>query len=202
MFGRNKFKKLKREEVVDAIIELTKQQEELENGVLTKSEEVDKLMERGKKEKNRDIKLLCAKKVTSLREEIKRDTNRAAYLLYNIKLMEKLKSAIDDKQFVKNTTKIPLNKLIGDQKALAMFLQDAVADRNAAEDALVEADRLFESYEQTANYDTSPIYAANKSDDELLAMFEMQDQLDSEAEIDSDPLSEEELKAKRAQASE
>ena len=202
MFGRNKFKKLKREEVVDAIIELTKQQEELENGVLTKSEEVDKLMERGKKEKNRDIKLLCAKKVTSLREEIKRDTNRAAYLLYNIKLMEKLKSAIDDKQFVKNTTKIPLNKLIGDQKALAMFLPDAVADRNAAEDALVEADRLFESYEQTANYDTSPIYAANKSDDELLAMFEMQDQLDSEAEIDSDPLSEEELKAKRAQASE
>ena len=83
-----------------------------------------------------------------------------------------------------------------------MFLQDAVADRNAAEDALVEADRLFESYEQTANYDTSPIYAANKSDDEPPAMFEMQDQLDSEAEIDSDPLSEEELKAKRAQASE
>ena len=110
MFVRNKFKKLNREEVVDAIIELTKQQEDLENGVLTKSEEVDKLMERGKKEKNRDIKLLCAKKVTSLREEIKRDTNRAAYLLYNIKLMEKLKAAIDDNQFVNNTTKLPLNK--------------------------------------------------------------------------------------------
>ena len=148
MFGRNKFKKLKREEVVDAIIELTKQQEDLENGVLTKSEEVDKLMERGKKEKNRDIKLLCAKKVTSLREEIKRDTNRAAYLLYNIKLMEKLKAAIDDNQFVNNTTKLPLNKLLGDQKALSAFLQDAIQNRTSAEEALVSADQMFDTYEQ------------------------------------------------------
>ena len=197
MFGRNKFKKLKREEVVDAIIELTKQQEDLENGVLTKSEEVDKLMERGKKEKNRDIKLLCAKKVTSLREEIKRDTNRAAYLLYNIKLMEKLKAAIDDNQSVNNTTKLPLNKLLGDQKALSAFLQDAIQNRTSAEEALVSADQMFDTYEQSANADTSPIYSANKSDDELLAMFEMQDQLDSEAEIDADPLSDEELEQAR-----
>ena len=197
MFGRNKFKKLKREEVVDAIIELTKQQEDLENGVLTKSEEVDKLMERGKKEKNRDIKLLCAKKVTSLREEIKRDTNRAAYLLYNIKLMEKLKAAIDDNQFVNNTTKLPLNKLLGDQKALSAFLQDAIQNRTSAEEALVSADQMFDTYEQSANADTSPIYSANKSDDELLAMFEMQGQLDSEAEIDADPLSDEELEQAR-----
>ena len=197
MFGRNKFKKLKREEVVDAIIGLTKQQEDLENGVLTKSEEVDKLMERGKKEKNRDIKLLCAKKVTSLREEIKRDTNRAAYLLYNIKLMEKLKAAIDDNQFVNNTTKLPLNKLLGDQKALSAFLQDAIQNRTSAEEALVSADQMFDTYEQSANADTSPIYSANKSDDELLAMFEMQDQLDSEAEIDADPLSDEELEQAR-----
>ena len=197
MFGRNKFKKLKREEVVDDIIELTKQQEDLENGVLTKSEEVDKLMERGKKEKNRDIKLLCAKKVTSLREEIKRDTNRAAYLLYNIKLMEKLKAAIDDNQFVNNTTKLPLNKLLGDQKALSAFLQDAIQNRTSAEEALVSADQMFDTYEQSANADTSPIYSANKSDDELLAMFEMQDQLDSEAEIDADPLSDEELEQAR-----
>ena len=197
MFGRNKFKKLKREEVVDAIIELTKQQEDLENGVLTKSEEVDKLLERGKQEKNRDIKLLCAKKVTSLREEIKRDTNRAAYLLYNIKLMEKLKAAIDDNQFVNNTTKLPLNKLLGDQKALSAFLQDAIQNRTSAEEALVSADQMFDTYEQSANADTSPIYSANKSDDELLAMFEMQDQLDSEAEIDADPLSDEELEQAR-----
>ena len=197
MFGRNKFKKLKREEVVDAIIELTKQQEDLENGVLTKSEEVDKLMERGKKEKNRDIKLLCAKKVTSLREEIKRDTNRAAYLLYNIKLMEKLKAAIDDNQFVNNTTKLPLNKLLGDQKALSAFLQDAIQNRTSAEEALVSADQMFDTYEQSANADTSPIYSANKSDDELLAMFEMQDQLDSEAESDADPPSDEELEQAR-----
>ena len=63
MFGRNKFKKLKREDVVNAIIDQTKQQEDLENGILQKSEEVERLLERGRKEKNRDVKLLCAKKV-------------------------------------------------------------------------------------------------------------------------------------------
>ncbi len=186
MFGRNKFKKLKREDVVDAIIQLGKQQDDLENGIMQKSEEVEKLMERGRKEKNRDIKLLCAKKVSSLQDEIKRDTKRAAFLLYNVKLLEKLKAAIDDNQFVENTSKLSLNKLLSDQKALAQFLESAIATRTAAEDSLVEADRLFESYEQAAQSEDGPIYSASKSDDELLAMFEMQDQLDSEAEFDSD----------------
>lgn len=186
MFGRNKFKKLKRDDVVDAIIEQTKQQEDLESGILAKSEEVEKLLERGRKEKNRDIKLLCAKKVNSLREEIKRDTKRAAFLLYNVKLLEKLKSAIDDNSFIKNTTKLPLNKLLSDQKALAQFLESSVQNRAEAENTLVEADRLFESYEQAANAEDGPIYSVNKSDDELLAMFEMQDQLDSEQLVDSD----------------
>ena len=49
MFGRNKFKKLKREDVVNAIIDQTKQQEDLENGILQKSEEVERLLERGRK---------------------------------------------------------------------------------------------------------------------------------------------------------
>lgn len=186
MFGRNKFKKLKRENVVDAIIEQTKQQEDLESGILAKSDEVEKLLERGRKEKNRDIKLLCAKKVNSLQEEIKRDTKRAAFLLYNVKLLEKLKAAIDDNQFIQNTSKLPLNKLLSDQKALAQFLESTVQNRTAAEDALIGADELFESYEQAADADTSPIYSVNKSDDELLAMFEMQEQLDSEALVDSD----------------
>ncbi len=186
MFGRNKFKKLKREEVVDAIIQLSKQQEDLESGILAKSEESEKLLERGRKEKNRDIKLLCAKKYNSLQEEIKRDSKRAAFLIYNVKMLEKLKAAIDDNSFVRNTTKMPLNKLLGDQKALARFLEDAIRSKSEAEDMLVDADRLFDSYEQAAADDTSPIYSANKSDDELLAMFEMQEQLESESTVDSD----------------
>ncbi len=186
MFGRNKFKKLKREDVVNAIIEQTKQQEELENGILAKSAEAESLMERGRKEKNRDIKLLCAKKISTLQEEIKRDTKRAAFLLYNVKLLEKLKAAIDDNRFIENTTKLPLNKLLSDQKALAAFLESSVQNRTAAEEALVGADELFGAYEQAVESDNSPIYSANKSDDELLAMFEMQEQLDSEIEANSD----------------
>ena len=186
MFGRNKFKKLKREDVVNAIIEQTKQQEDLENGILQKSEEVERLLERGRKEKNRDVKLLCAKKVNTLQEEIKRDTKRAAFLLYNVKLLERLKAAVDDNRFIENTTKLPLNKLLCDQKALAQFLESSVQNRTAAESALVGTDEMFEAYEQAADSDASPIYSANKSDDELLAMFEMQEQYDSESEFDAD----------------
>ncbi len=186
MFGRNMFKKLKREDVVDAIIALNKQQDDLESGILSKSDEVEKLMERGRKEKNRDIKLLCAKKVTSLKDEIKRDSKRAAFLLYNAKLLEKLKAAIDDNQFVENTSKLPLNKLLNDQKALAQFLEQSIKNRTDAENMLVDADQMFETYEQAADSDASPIYSVNKSDDELLAMFEMQEQLDSELDVDAD----------------
>ncbi len=186
MFGRNKFKKLKREEVVDAIIALNKQEEDLENGMQQKADESERLLERGRKEKNRDIKLLCAKKYNSLRDEIKRDGKRVAFLLYNIKLLEKLKAAIDDNSFVENTTKLPLNKLLGDQKALARFLESAVQSRTEAENALVDADRMFDSYEEASDNSTGPIYAADKSDDELLAMFEMQEQLDTESEVDAD----------------
>ena len=186
MFGRNKFKKLKREDVVEAIITLNKQQEDLESGIVSKSEEVDKLMERGCKEKNRDIKLLLAKKVTALKSEIKRDTNRATFLMYNIGLLEKLKAAIDDNSFVENTSKIPLNKLLSDQKALAQFLEGAVKSKTDAENSLVDANQMFDTYEQTASSSASPIYAVNESDDELLAMFEMQEQLDSEITVDAD----------------
>ncbi|MDE7464482.1 MAG: hypothetical protein K2M48_05580 [Clostridiales bacterium] len=186
MFGRNKFKKLKREDVVDAIIQLSKQQEDLESGILAKADESEKLLERGRREKNRDIKLLCAKKYNSLQDEIKRDSKRAAFLLYNVKMLEKLKGAIDDNNFVENTTKLPLNKLLSDQKALAQFLESAVRNKTEAENSLVDADRLFESYEEAADDMSSPIYSANKSDDELLAMFEMQEQLDSESDIDAD----------------
>lgn len=186
MFGRNKFKKIKREDVVNAIIEQTKQQEDLEQGILAKSQESESLLERGRKEKNRDIKLLCAKKVNSLQAEIKRDTRRAAFLLYNVKLLEKLKAAIDDNRFIENTTKLPLNKLLGDQKELAKFLESSLQNRAAAENMLTQADELFESYEQAADSESSSIYAVNKSDDELLAMFEMEEQLESEREFDSD----------------
>lgn len=186
MFGRNKFKKVKREDVVNAIIAQDRQQQELERIIMQKSEEVDRLMERGRTEKNRDIKLLCAKKINTLRSEIKRDTKRAAFLLYNVQLLEKLKGAIDDNSFIKNTTGLPLNKLLCDRKALAKFLQESIGNRTEAENAMVGAEELFNAYEETSDSDTSPIYAVNSSDDELLAMFELQEQMDSEQQFDSD----------------
>lgn len=183
LFGRNKYKKLKREDVVDAICQLSKQQEDMERGIVSKTEQIEELMEKGKREKNRDLKLFYAKKITNLQEEIKRDSRRCMFIMQNVKNMERLKMAIDDNQFIENTSKIPLNKLLSDQKGLSMFLEQALSSKSQAEESLVNTDQLFSNYENAVN-ERDEIYGVNESDDQLLAMFEEESQLDSESDSD------------------
>ena len=57
-----KYRKLKREDVIESIIKLEKEQEMIEDGIVEKEAEIKELLEKGKKEKSQDIKLLYAKK--------------------------------------------------------------------------------------------------------------------------------------------
>ncbi|MCD7728937.1 MAG: hypothetical protein LUI60_03395, partial [Clostridia bacterium] len=84
---KSKYEKLKREDVVNAICELQKQESELEAGITARGKEIDKLLAKGKKEKNRDLKLFYAKKITDLKEENQADVQRGMYILYNMKLL-------------------------------------------------------------------------------------------------------------------
>lgn len=179
---RNKFKKLNREDLVNSICELERQERTIEAEVLQKIKEIDALMEKGKKEKNRDLQLFYAKKITHLNEEKSTCMERGMYLLYNIRLMNKLKDAYDSNTFFKTQTKVPLSDLLSDQKRLAKFLNKALETRIASEDVLTSADELFNEV-QSAYEVSQPIYGVGKTEDDILTMFEQESAMKDEQEL-------------------
>ena len=170
-FSRDKFKKLKREDVVDSICELEKQEMALEEGIIAKTRQIEEMLEKGKMEKSRDIQLLLAKKITALREEKENDVKRCMYLMYNIKLAKRLKDAIDDNEFIVNTGKVSMKDLLSDQKSLAKFLNKALDTKVKDEEILTTADDMFSEVRNSYTENQS-IYGVQSNDDALLAMFE------------------------------
>ncbi len=182
IFKRNKFKNLNREDLVNSICELERQERTVEAEVFQKVKEIDALIEKGKKEKSKDLQLFYAKKIMHLNEEKQTCMERGMYLLYNIRLMNKLKDAYDSNNFFKTQTKVPLSELLKDQKRLAKFLNKALVTRVANEDILTSADELFTEV-QSAYEVSEPIYGIGKNEEEILAMFEKENQLADENEL-------------------
>ncbi len=181
-FKKNKFKNLNREDLVNSICELERQERTVEAEVFQKIKEIETLMDKGKKEKNKDLQLFYAKKISHLNEEKQTAIERGMYLLYNIRLMNKLKEAYDSNTFFKTQTKVPLSELLQDQKRLAKFLNQALETRIASEDVLTGADELFAEVQSA--YDLSqPIYGMGKNEEEILTMFEKENQLKEEQEL-------------------
>ena len=200
-FRRNKYKKLNREDLVNSICELERQERTVEAEVFQKIKEIDALMDKGKKEKNRDLQLFYAKKISHLNEEKQVCMERGMYLLYNIRLMTKLKDAYDSNTFFKTQTKVPLSDLLRDQKGLARFLNKALETRIASEDVLTSADEVFA--EVQAAYDVSqPIYGVGKSEEDILTMFEKENQLADENELAVEVQTSEPAKKKKAKLGE
>lgn len=179
---KSKFDKLTREEVVDAICKLEQESKAIEDGLGAKQQQIDDLMKKGKTEKSRDVKLFYAKKINALKAEREQSVQRAMYLMYNIQLLQKLKTAIDDNQFFKNTSKASLGNLLADQKGLAKFLNKTLGTRVAAEDVLTSADETFRAVEDAYEKNES-IYGMSSQDDALLAMFETEEQVEAEQEM-------------------
>lgn len=177
---KSKYEKLKRGDVVEAICDLEKQENDLESAIVERARTIDELLEKGRKETNRELKLFYAKKITSLREENQTDVKRGMYLMYNMKLLRKLKSTIDDNEFFVRTGKVSLGNLLADQKGLAQFLNKALNTKVSSEQVLTEADDIWNEV-QSGYEENERIYGVNEHDDELLAMFETGEQLDAEA---------------------
>lgn len=170
-FKRNKFNKLKREEVINAICELEQEEQNLESQTLEFTKQIEDLLGKGRTEKNHDLKLLYAKKITYMRNMKGESLNRCMYLLYNINLLNRLKTAIDDNNFYIKTGKISLSNLLSNQKDLAVFLNKALNRKISAEDVLTNADNLFNEV-QAACPVNDTIYGVNENEDDLLAVFE------------------------------
>ena len=180
-FKRNKFKNIKREDLVNSICELERQERTIEAEIFQQQKEIDALMDKGKREKTDELKLFYAKKINHLKEEKENTMQKGMYLLYNIRLMNKLKDAYDSNTFFKTQTKVPLSELLADQKGLAKFLNKALETRIAAEDVLTSADDLFVEIQGAYDKNES-IYGMKKNDEDLLTNFEKEQQIvDEEA---------------------
>jgi hypothetical protein len=180
LFG-NKFNKLKREDIKNCLLSLQEQEEELDKGLETKKDDIDKLMERGKKETDRVMKLRYAKKINDLKAERESDLQRVMFVSYNIKLMNQLMVAVEDKNFIASVGKVPLNKMLKDQKSLAKFLNKSLNKKVKTEDIMTQADETFQDV-KFAYEPNQTIFGTNKNDDELLAMFETEASLEEQTE--------------------
>ena len=175
-FKKDKYSKLTREEVTDAIFELEKELKTLEDSILSSAKEISVMMQRGAQEKDRSTKLFIAKKINMMKADREQNEKRAMYLMYNIQMLGKLRQAIDDNKFFGDKAKGSLNSLLADQQGLAQFLNQALQTKVAAENVLTDADETFKEvaglYEENAT-----IYGKSDADDELLSMFETQESM-------------------------
>lgn len=196
-FKKNKFAKLQREDVVDSICALEKQESELEKSIIENSKKIDELIAQGKKEKSREIKLLLAKKITFLNNEKQADVKKCMYLMYNIKLANRLKDAIDEKDFIQGVGSTNIKELLSDQKGLAKFLNKALDIKVSDEEILTQAENIFQDVNESY-IENESIYGVQQNDDELLAMFEtaesLTDDLTTETGSEDQSKAEEETK--------
>ena len=179
---KSKYDKLKREDVVNAICQLEQESADIEASLLDSQKQIDELMQRGRAEKDRNLKLLWAKRINFIKKENEDKVRRMMYIMYNVQMLNKLKAAIDDNQFFAKTSGMSLGNLLKDQKGLAVFLNKTLKTRVAAEDVLTGADEAFKMIEE-GYQENQTIYGKGKDDDELLAMFETEQQVEEEQEM-------------------
>lgn len=170
-FKKNIFK-IRREEVVACLIDLNNKEAKIEEDILKNKNKISELMESGQKEKDRDLRLFYAKKISYLKQENLSLIQRGMYVLYNQKMLNKLKDAMDDKDFYNSTNKINLSSLLSDQKNLAKYLNQVLNTKIKSEEIMTSADDVFN--EVANSYEPNEaIYGINSNDDELLSMFEL-----------------------------
>ena len=183
---KNKFAKLTREEVVESIVELERQEQLLEAELDAKDAEIAALKEKGRTETNQQRRILYAKKIQYLSKETNAIVQRIMFNMYNTSLLERLKVAVDDKNFFMNSQNQSLNALLADQRALAEFLNGALDTRVKAEEMFTSADETFNMI-QSEYTPKEEIYGVDETEDDILASFERQQEADTFADASIDP---------------
>lgn len=171
LFNRMKLNKIKRSEVVDTIVELTKKENELMTAKDENTKKIDALFNQGKNARDKQEQLLCAKQINVLKAENKSIMNNLMYITSNISALNQLKNAIDDKEFIKTNKNVALNKILTNTSDLSSFLKKINSQKMYNEEKMAntldtfdEVNNLYEGNER--------IFGESQKDNELLAMFE------------------------------
>ncbi|MBQ7307702.1 MAG: hypothetical protein IJW82_04150 [Clostridia bacterium] len=171
LFNRIKLKKIKRSEVVDTIVELNKQQDILLSQKEENTKKIESLFNQGKNSTDKQEQLWCAKQINVLKKENKSTMSRLMYLSSNISMLNQLKSALDEKDFIKINKNMSLNKLFDKPQDLSAFLKKLNSEKMMHESKMAHALEAFDEAEATYE-ENEAIFGESQSDNELLAMFE------------------------------
>lgn len=175
----NKFRKIKREDVVEQIIAYSKEMEDLENSIMTNKDEINALYAKGRKEKDLQVREMLAQRISRKKKEQGVFLKRIKFLEYNINVLENLKQAIDDQQFSKEKKNNPINKLLRNSKDLNDFLLKSQSEKKELESTLINATETFDEY---ASFDdeSTEIYGTKSETSDIMAQFEISDNFDDE----------------------
>ncbi len=171
IFRRNRFKKIKRSDIVNQIIEFESERDLIETKMIEKSEVIRLLYVQGSKEKNLQTRHMLASKIKRLKQDGTVELKRLQFLNYNIQVLEKLKVSIDDATFFKKAENKKINQALKDTKGLTAFLNKAYEIRNQAEDTLVESNQVFDEFEESYR-NLSEIYSLSNEEDAILMEFD------------------------------
>ncbi len=177
--SKKKFEKIQRTDVVENIIQIKKMQQDIVDDIAEREKEIAKMLADGRKARSRELQLVFAKRIKIMQHENQQLTHRLTYLDSNLRALNQLKLAIDDKEFLTNNSDMPLNKLLNDTTALRKFLSSLSQSKMSAESKLSSTLETFEDVED-AYEENESIYGTDQQDEELLAMFEVQNSEDDE----------------------
>ena len=171
-FRRKKFEKIDREEIVDAICSLEKEEKLIEDEIKVVSEQIKTMIEEGQKLDTTYDKIFLVKKISNENDRRVRLIKRGMFVLYNIKLTNRLKDAIDDNIIVNKVKSLSSFDYLKNQKELAIYLNELLNTKTKTEDILTEADDAFVEVEKMFLENTKIYGITDLSEDKLMAIFE------------------------------
>ena len=174
LFKRDPLKNIKRDEVVDAIIDLEKKKDEMQDDIFIKEKQINQKLHRGKKSVSLSEKKLLANEILMLQRQVKASQKRVGFVDKKIYVTEQIKLAIDDMEFTNYNKKSTVDKLFANNKQLEKFLTTVVDEKTFADQELLEqidlVDNIMGVYMEDEN-----LYGESKEVNDILSMMEDDD---------------------------
>lgn len=174
LFKRNPLKNIKREDVVDAIIELEKKKDELQDDIFIKEKQINNKLHRGKKSNSLSEKKLLANEVLMLQRQVKASQKRVGFIDKKIYVTEQIKLSIDDMEFAEYNNKSTIGKLFKNNNQLEKFLTNVVDTKTMADQDLMEQIDLVDSIMGTYTEEEG-LYGDSKEVNDILSLMEDDD---------------------------
>lgn len=171
LFKKNPLKNVKREDVVNAIIELEKRKDELQDDIFVKEKQINNKLRRGQQSNSLSEKKLLANEVMMLQRQVKASQKRVGFIDKKIYVTEQIKLSIDDLEFADFNKNSTVGQLFRNNSQLEKFLTGVVEIKSTADEELLEQIDMVDSIMGTYEMDDN-LYGESAEMNNILSMME------------------------------